>query len=76
MTTAEHQPEPSLWATVREAVRGSQQDFTKAPIGRAVILLAVPMVLEMLMESVEATAPLSSHQSFFPNDRTTEHLLC
>lgn len=58
MTTAEHQPEPSLWATVREAVRGSQQDFTKAPIGRAVILLAVPMVLEMLMESVFAVADI------------------
>jgi putative MATE family efflux protein len=42
----------SLWSTLREAVRGSHQDYTQAPIGRAVILLAVPMVLEMLMESV------------------------
>ncbi len=52
------QPEPSFWATLREAVRGSHQDFTKAPIGRAVILLAVPMVLEMLMESVFAVADI------------------
>jgi putative MATE family efflux protein len=37
---------------VREAIRGSHQDYTQAPIGRAVVLLAVPMVLEMLMESV------------------------
>ncbi len=44
--------QPSLWATFREAVRGSHQDYTEAPVGRAVILLAVPMVLEMLMESV------------------------
>jgi putative MATE family efflux protein len=43
---------PSTWATLREAVRGSHQDYTEAPIGRAVVLLAVPMVLEMLMESV------------------------
>jgi len=45
---------PTIWATLREAVRGSQQDYTAAPIGRAVVLLAVPMVLEMMMESVFA----------------------
>jgi putative MATE family efflux protein len=43
---------PSIWSTLREAVRGSHQDYTEAPIGRAVVLLAVPMVLEMVMESV------------------------
>jgi putative MATE family efflux protein len=45
-----------VWATLREAVRGSHQDYTEVPVGRAVILLAVPMVLEMLMESVFAVA--------------------
>src|SRR4051812_8630893 len=49
---------PGLWATLREAVRGSQQDFTEIPVGRAVILLAVPMVLEMIMESVFAVADI------------------
>lgn len=39
---------------VREAVVGSQQDFTRGPLGRAIFLLAVPMVLEMLMESLFA----------------------
>ena len=48
-TEPSHEP---LWATLREAVRGSHQDYTEAPIGRAVILLSVPMVLEMMMESV------------------------
>ncbi len=47
---------PSLWDTLREAVRGTSADFTRIPIGRAVLLLAVPMVLEMLMESVFAVA--------------------
>jgi len=50
------QPPQSAWATVKEAIRGSHQDFTEAPVSRAVVLLAVPMVLEMLMESVFVVA--------------------
>ncbi len=45
-----------FWADLREAVRGSEQNYTEGPIGRAVVLLAVPMVLEMAMESVFAVA--------------------
>ena len=37
-----------------EALRGSHRDFTRAPLGRALLLVAVPMVLEMLMESLFA----------------------
>ena len=45
-----------LLATIREALRGSRLDYTTAPIGRAVIMLAVPMVMEMAMESIFAVA--------------------
>jgi putative MATE family efflux protein len=43
-----------FWASVREALRGSEQDFTTGNLNRAVGLLAVPMVLEMAGESVFA----------------------
>jgi len=43
-----------VWATLREAIRGSRIDYTTAPVGKAVVMLAVPMVMEMAMESVFA----------------------
>jgi putative MATE family efflux protein len=43
---------PSIWSSLREAVMGSSQDFTEGGITRAIVLLAVPMVLEMCMESL------------------------
>ena len=47
---------PGVWATLRDAIRGAPLDYTTAPIGRAVIMLAVPMVIEMAMESIFAVA--------------------
>jgi len=45
-------PEESIWSAVREALRGSRRNYTEGPIGRAILILAIPMVLEMVMESV------------------------
>ncbi len=56
----EHQ---SVWhrctSFVREALRDNDEDFTSGPIGRALGLLAIPMMLEMAMESVFAVVDIA-----------------
>src|SRR5918994_2817322 len=42
------------WFLFREAVRGSDRDYTAGPVGPALVMLSVPMVLEMAMESLFA----------------------
>lgn len=43
-----------FFADLREAIGGSERDFTQIPLSKAIILLSIPMVLEMIMESVFA----------------------
>lgn len=57
-TTESHVEDRGFWATIWDAVRGAHHDYTSGPIGRAIILLAVPMVLEMFMESLFAIADI------------------
>jgi putative MATE family efflux protein len=47
-------PPDDLWGELRGALRGVRHDYTSGPVGRAVLLLAVPMVLETLAESIFA----------------------
>ena len=44
----------TLWSSLAEAIRGSHQDYTTGSLNRAILLLAVPMVLEMVLESLFA----------------------
>ena len=53
------EPERSLWSSLVEAVRGSHQDYTSVSLNRAILLLAVPMVLEMVLESLFAVVDVA-----------------
>jgi putative MATE family efflux protein len=54
MEAIEVESQRTLWSSLVEAVRGSHQDYTAGSLNRAILLLAVPMVLEMVLESLFA----------------------
>src|SRR3954467_14118412 len=43
-----------IWAAIKESLNGIEQDYTTGSIPRAVFLLAIPMILELSLESVFA----------------------
>jgi len=51
MHTAEA-PSQSKWRFLREALTGTEQDFTEGSLSRGIALLAIPTILEMSMESL------------------------
>ena len=58
MTTPATTPTPSLWSDLRAALRGTGADYTRIPLRRAVLLLSVPMMLELVLESTFAVVDI------------------
>jgi putative MATE family efflux protein len=48
----------SLFRDILEAISGSEQDFTEGRLSRAILLLSIPAVLEMIMESIFVIADI------------------
>ena len=48
----------SIWKDLKNAIRGSEEDYTQIKISRAIFLLAVPMILELIMESLFAVVDI------------------
>jgi putative MATE family efflux protein len=51
-------PPTSNWQALKDAIRGTEADYTKIGIRRAIFLLAVPMILELVMESTFAVVDI------------------
>jgi Na+-driven multidrug efflux pump len=55
---AAHLPSSSTWQALKDAIRGTEADYTKIDLKRAIFLLAVPMILELVMESTFAVVDI------------------
>ena len=51
-------PKTSIWAALKDAIRGTDADYTKINLKKAIFLLAVPMILELVMESTFAVVDI------------------
>ena len=58
MSTPDLPPRSPLRADLRAALRGTDADYTRIPLKRAVFLLAVPMMLELVLTRPDERARL------------------
>lgn len=49
---------PSIWSELVSAIQGTEADYTRIGLRRAIFLLAVPMILELVMESTFAVVDI------------------
>jgi len=62
-----HERKPSLWANLKTSLNSEHQDFTTGSIRKAIFMLAIPMILEMCMESVFAVVDIFFVGKLGPN---------
>ncbi len=48
----------NIWTIVKQSLNGEEQDYTQGSIRKAVFLLAIPMILELCLESVFAVVDM------------------
>lgn len=51
-------PSSSIWQALKDAIRGTEADYTQIGLRKAIFLLAVPMILELVMESTFAVVDI------------------
>lgn len=52
------EPRHGLWRDLKDALRGTEADYTRIPLKRAILLLSIPMMLELVMESLFAVVDI------------------
>ncbi|MBI2274618.1 MAG: MATE family efflux transporter [Bacteroidetes bacterium] len=62
-----HERKPSLWSNLKTSLKSEHQDFTTGSIRKAIFMLAIPMILEMCMESVFAVVDIFFVGKLGPN---------
>ncbi len=51
-------PKSSIWEALKDAIKGTDADYTQISLKKAIFLLAVPMILELVMESAFAVVDI------------------